>query len=100
MLFNADDGLYVFEVVVGHRFNGITRFSSPILVQADDEEEAEEKVLDYLADIGIEGKYWVEEMSEPFTLKDYEGTLQDEGRVPYPLLENLSEEDFVELLAE
>lgn len=100
MLFDPEEGLYVFEVVVGYRANGITRFSSPILVQADDEEEAEEKVLEYLSDLDLEGKFWVEEISEPFKIKDYEQHLKDEDITPYPMLSELTEEGFMELLSE
>ncbi|MCX7822487.1 MAG: hypothetical protein N2260_03465 [Syntrophobacterales bacterium] len=100
MLFDPEEGLYVFEVTVGYRASGITRFSSPILVQADDEEEAEEKVLEYLADMDLEGKFWVEEMSEPFKIKEYEQQLKDEDIPPYPLLSELTEEGFMELLSE
>lgn len=100
MLFDPEEGLYVFEVVVGYRSDGITRFSSPILVQADDEEEAEEKVLEYLSDMDLDGKFWIEELSEPFKIKEYEQRLKDEDITPYPLLSELTEEGFIELLSE
>lgn len=100
MLFDPEEGLYVFEVVVGYRSDGITRFSSPILVQADDEEEAEEKVLEYLSDMDLDGKFWIEELSEPFKIKEYEQRLKDEDITLYPILSELTEEGFIELLSE
>ncbi|OIP92074.1 MAG: hypothetical protein AUK55_10035 [Syntrophobacteraceae bacterium CG2_30_61_12] len=94
MYFDSEEGIYVFEVRMGIRTGGRRTCSPPFLIQADDADEAEEKVLEYLDDMGIEGSYWVEEISSPFHLETYQQQLEDEEREPYP---NLAELDETEL---
>lgn len=91
MYFDSEEGFYVFEVRMGIRTGGRRTYSSPFLVQADDADEAEEKIMEYLDDMGIEGSYWVEEMSVPFHLEAYQQKLEDEEREPYPTLADMDE---------
>lgn len=98
MYFDSDDGLYVFEVSIGIRIGGRRACSPPILIQADDPDEAEEKVLEYLDDLGIEDRFWVEEMSAPFSLESYQNKLEEEEREPCPSLFDFDETEIQQLL--
>lgn len=71
MLFDPQEGLYVFEVIIGFKLDGGKEYSSPCLVQADDVEEAEEKALEYLDDSDLDQVFWIEEISDPFDIEAY-----------------------------
>lgn len=98
MDFDSDDGLYVFEVTIGLRIGGRRTCSAPCLIQADDADEAEEKALEYLDDLGIEERFWVEEMSRPFSIETYGQQLEEEEREPYPNLFDFDETEIQQLL--
>ena len=98
MIFDAESGLYVFEVVLGFEVDGEV-FTSPLcLIQADDADEAEEKVLEYLDNLVLDMDFWVEEMSEPRGLEHYQQELDDGDKKPFPVLDKLTEEELSEFI--
>jgi hypothetical protein len=98
MLFDPEEGLYVFEVILGYRVNGKAESTSSCLIQADDPEEAEEKVLAYLDNLEMEQDFWIEEISEPFEIEEYEQSLEEHDQENLPLLNELTEEEFDDFL--
>lgn len=98
MLFDPQEGLCLFEVVIGFRMGREKEYSPPFLVQADDAEEAEEKVLEFLDDADLDRTFWIEEMSDPFDIEEYAQSADDNDIKTYPLLLELSEEELKDLL--
>lgn len=97
-MFDEDAGLYVFEVVLGIRLNGSKGSSAPFLIQADDAEEAEEKVLEYFDDLDIDQKVWIEEMSEPFALEEYQQQIEEKNGKFFPVLDEMSEDELCDYI--
>lgn len=90
-------GLCVFEVVLGFRDNRKTCFSPLCLVQADDSDEAEDKVMDYLCIMDLDQDVWIDQMSDPFGISEYQersGEYDD----PPPFLEEMGEAELREFL--
>jgi len=98
MFLDPQEGLYVFEVTLGFSTEGEKQYTAPYLVQADDIEEAEEKVLGYLDGLDLEQAVWIEELSEPFDTEEYSQNIEDGEAEPFSFLEELTEEEFRELL--
>ena len=98
MFLDPQEGLYVFEVALGFRADGEKQYTTPYLVQADDLEEAEEKVLEYVDDLDLDQDVWIEEISEPFEIEEYTQRLEDGDAEPFPMLGELTEEEFRDLL--
>jgi hypothetical protein len=67
-------------------------------VQADDVEEAEEKVLGYIDGLDLEQEVWIEELSEPYDAEEYSRSIDDGEAKPFSLLEEMTEEEFRDLL--
>lgn len=93
MLFRPENGFYVFEVVLSFECDEDVQQNFSCLIQADDPEEAEEKVQMYLDDLDLDCEYRIEEISDPFAIDEYREQLEYDGRPEYPVLEELSEED-------
>jgi hypothetical protein len=91
-------GLYVFKVILGFRTNGKTRYSPPCLVQADDPEEAEDKMVEYLCSLDLDQDFWMDQMSKPHTIQDYQRELKEELKESLPLLDDLNEEEWRDFL--
>lgn len=98
MLFDPENGLYVFEVALGFRANGQKQSSASCLIQADDSEEAEEKVMEYLVNQDAAGRFWIEEISNPYTLEEYQQQLDETESEPFPILDEMTEDEFVDFL--
>lgn len=98
MLLDPQEGLYVFEVALGFNIDGAKEYTTPYLVQADDPEEAEEKVLEYIDDLDFDQEIWIEEMSEPFDIEEYARHLEDGDAEPFPLLGELTGEEFRDMV--
>jgi hypothetical protein len=98
MMFDPESGRYVFEVVLGYEVGSDVEFTIPYLVQADGASEAEQKVAGYLEEHGMAEVFWIEEMSEAYGVMEYQEGLEDNGDEAHILLEELTEEDYREIL--
>jgi len=98
MFLDLQDGLYIFEVILGFSADGEKQYTAPYLVQADDIEEAEEKVLGYIDGLDLEQDVWIEELSEPHDAEEYSQSIEDGEAKPFSLLEEVTEEEFRDLL--
>lgn len=98
MLFDPENGLYVFEVSIGFKANGEKQSSASCLIQADDLEEAEEKVMEYLDNLDLDQRFWIEEISDPYSIEEYQQQLEEDESEPFPLLDEMTEDEFVEFL--
>lgn len=100
MLLDPESGRYVFEVVLGYQVGPDVELTIPYLVQADEVSQAEEKVADYLEEHGMAEAFWIEEMSDPHEIVEYQEGLEDNGDEAHILLDDLTEDDFREILSE
>jgi hypothetical protein len=91
-------GLYVFEVILGFRSNGKTHYSPPCLIQADDPEEAEDKIIECLCNMDLDQDFWIDRMSNPHSIQDYQQGLKEGIAEPLPLLDELNEEEWRDFL--
>lgn len=98
MYLDPQDGLYVFEVTLGFKADGEKQYTTPYLVQADDIEEAEEKVLGYIDGLDLDQDMWIEELGEPYDAEEYSRSIEDGEAEPFSLLEEVTEEEFRDLL--
>ena len=98
MFLDPQEGLYVFEVALGFNADGEKQYTTPYLVQADDLEEAEQKVLEFVDDLDLEPDIWIEEISEAFDIEQYAQRLEDGEVESFPMLGELTEEEFKDLL--
>ena len=98
MFLDPDKGLYVFEVVLGYKVNEEPDFTIPYLIQADQPDEAEDKVWEFLDENGVAEEFWIEELSDPYLIEEYQQVLEENGDQAYILLEVLTKDDFHELL--
>jgi len=98
MILDPQEGLYVFEVTLGFKAEGEKRYTTPYLVQADDLDEAEEKVFEYLDDLDMDHEFWIEEMSEPSDIEEYAHHIEEGEAEASPMLDELTEEEFRDLL--
>jgi Uma2 family endonuclease len=100
MLLNPESGRYVFEVVLGYQMGDEVELTIPYVIQADAAPLAEEKVLAYLDEHGVAEVFWIEEMSDPYEVLEYQEGMEDNGDEAHILLEDLTDEDFREMLSE
>jgi predicted aconitase len=100
MMLDPESGRYVFEVVLGYEVGHDVDFTIPYLVQADGASEAEQKVVGYLEDNGMADTFWIEEMSDAYDVLEYQEGLEDNGDEAHILLEELTEEDYREILSD
>lgn len=98
MRFDPDAGLCVFEVVLGFKCDGETIYSPTVLVQADEPEELEDKVMEILGDLDLGGPYWIEEASEPYDIEEYQEQLDEHERRARPLLDELTEDELKDMV--
>jgi hypothetical protein len=90
--------LYVFEVILGFRANGKTHTSPPCVVQADDPEEAEDEIMEYLCNMDLDQDFLSDQMSDPFSIQDYPQKLKEDLRESLPLLDELNDEEWRDFL--
>jgi hypothetical protein len=98
MLLDPENGLYVFEVVLGYKAGNDPQYTVPYILQAHDEEEAEEKTLKYLEAWGVSDDFWIEDLSEPVTLLEFQHMLEENGDQARILLGDLTGDDLRALL--
>jgi hypothetical protein len=99
MLLDPEKGWYVFEVVLGFEVDDASDYTPAYAVQANDADEAEEKVQELLEEHGVAEDFWIEDLSDPYSLTEYQHTQEGNGDQARILLEGLTEEDFQELLS-
>jgi hypothetical protein len=98
MLLDPVKGSYVFEVVLGYQIDDESEYTIPYLIQANDMDEAEERVQKFLDEYGLAQDFWIEELSDPCPLAEYQHGLDENGDQAHIMLEELTEEDFLGLL--
>jgi hypothetical protein len=98
MGYDLDEALYVFEITLGYKMGDSEHVTIPVVVQADDREEAEDLVMEYLEEMHLGNRFWIAEISEPYDRDEYERMLEDGERDRWDRLEDYSEEDLQEIL--
>jgi hypothetical protein len=98
MAFDLDESLYVFEITLGYKRGHSEHVTIPLVVQADDGEEAEDIVMEYLEEMHLGNRFWIAEISEPYDRDDYERAVEEGERERWDRLQDYSEEDFHEIL--
>ena len=98
MNFDLDEGLYVFEITLGYRVGDSEQMTVPFFLKADDADEAEELVLEYLEVLQLAGKFWIAEILGPYDPEEYQALVDEGERERWDRLEDYSEEDFLEIL--
>lgn len=95
---DLDDGLYIFEITLAYMVGESEHMTVPLIMKADDGDEAEELVEEYLELHHLAGNFWIADITGPFDPEEYQ-TLVDEGeRERWERFEDYSKEDFLEIL--
>ena len=66
MVFDLEEGLYIFEITLGYQVGDSEYMTVPFILRADDTNEAEEMVQDYLELNQLANSFWVVEISDTF----------------------------------
>jgi hypothetical protein len=98
MTFDLDEGLYVFETTLGYIVGDTEQMTVPFILTADDAEEAEELVLEYLESLQLADRFWLVEIVGPFDSEEYHTQASEGEREQWDRLDDHSEEDFLEIL--
>ena len=98
MEFDLDEGLFIFEVTLGYQVGESDHMTVPFILRADDTNEAEEVVEEYLEIIQLAGRFWVAEISGPFNPDEYQHSVDEGERERWDSLKDHSEEDLLEIL--
>ena len=98
MSFDRDSDSMVFEFTLRFRAYGEVQYSTPLLILADETEEAEEKVLEYLESLDLGLDFQIVEMSDPCSTEEYQRRIEEEERQAPPMLEEFDEDEMREFL--
>lgn len=98
MDFDLYEGLYIFEITLGYQVGDEEHMTVPFILRADDSDDAEELVHEYLEINQLAGKFWIAEITEPFDPEEYQTHVDEGERERWDRLEDYSEEDFLEIL--
>lgn len=98
MDFDLDEGLYVFEITLGYQVGHTEYLTTPFIVQADDTEEAEETVMEYLDSLHLSSRFWIAEINGPYESQEYQRQVEEGEQDRWDRLEDYSAEDFEEIL--
>ncbi len=98
MDFDLDDGLFMFEVTLGYQVGEIEHMTVPFVLKADDTDDAEEIVQEFLEINLLADSFWLVEISGPFEPEEYQKQVDEAERERWDRLEDYSEEDFLEIL--
>ncbi len=98
MDFDLDDGLYIFEITLGYMVGESEHMTVPFVMKADDADEAEEIVQEYLEINQLAGDFWIADITGPFDPEEYQALVDEGERERWDRLEDCSEEDFLEIL--
>ncbi|HBZ54172.1 MAG TPA: hypothetical protein DEO88_02100, partial [Syntrophobacteraceae bacterium] len=69
MILDLQSGHFLFEAVLGYQVGEETNYTIPYLVQADDANEAEERIWGCLEEHGVGDDFWIEELSDPYEIR-------------------------------
>ena len=94
MDFDLEDGLYIFEITLGYTVGESEHMTVPLIIKADDVDDAEEVVQEYLEVNNLAGDFWIADITGPFDPEEY----QKGERERWDRMEDYSEEDFLEIL--
>jgi len=95
---DLDDGLFIFEVTLGYKVDEIEHMTVPFVLKADDADDAEEIVQDFLEMNQLANSFWLVESTGPFEPEEYQKQVKEAERERWDRLEDHSEEDFLEIL--
>ena len=98
MDFDLDDGLFMFEVTLGYQVGEIEHMTVPFVMKADDTDDAEEIVQEFLEINQLADSFWLVEISGPFEPEEYQKQVDEAERERWDRLEDQSEEEFLEIL--
>ncbi len=98
MEFDLEEGLYVFEVTLGYQVGESDYMTVPFVLKADDTNDAEEIVEEYIEVLRLGGKFWIADISGPFDPNEYQTSVDEGERERWDGLEDYSQEDFLEIL--
>lgn len=98
MDFDLDDGLYIFEITLGYMVGESEHMTVPFVMKADDADEAEEIVQEYLEINQLAGDFWIADITGPFDPEEYQALVDEGEKERWDRLEDYSEEDFLEIL--
>jgi hypothetical protein len=80
MDFDLDEGLYIFEITLGYMVADSEHMTVPLTMKADDGDDAEEIVQEYLEINNLAGDFWIADITGPFDPEKYQAEV-DEGNV-------------------
>ena len=66
MDFDLEEGLYIFEITLGYKVAESEHMTVPLIMKADDGDEAEEVVQEYLEINNLAGDFWIADITGPF----------------------------------
>jgi hypothetical protein len=76
----------------------IEHMTVPFVLKADDADDAEEIVQDFLEMNQLANSFWLVESTGPFEPEEYQKQVEEAERERWDRLEDHSEEDFLEIL--
>ena len=95
---DLDEGLYIFEITLGYHVGDTDHLTVPFTLKADDLDEADELVQEYLEIMQLSSKFWVVEILGPYDPDEYDALVDRGERERWDRLEDHSEEDLLEIL--
>jgi len=98
MDFDLEDGLYIFEITLSYMVGESEHMTVPLIIKADDNDDAEEVVQEYLEVNNLAGDFWIAEITGPFDPDEYQKEVDEGERESWDRMEDYSEEDFLEIL--
>ena len=98
MDFDLDEGLYIFEITLGYKVAEGEHMTVPLIMKADDGDDAEEVVQEYLEINNLAGDFWIADITGPFDPEKYQTEVDEGERERWDRLEDYSEEDLLEIL--
>jgi len=98
MDFDLDDGLYIFEITLSYMVGESEHMTVPLIMKADDNDDAEEVVQEYLEINNLAGDFWIADITGPFDPEEYQKEVDEGERERWDRMEDYSEEDFLEIL--
>jgi hypothetical protein len=96
--FDFDEGLFIFETTLGYQVGENDQMTVPFILKADDDDEAEDLVQEYLELNQVADRFWVAEITGPFDPEEYQKRVDEGETERWDRLEDYSEEDLLEIL--
>lgn len=98
MDFDLEEGLYIFEITLGYMVGESEHMTVPLIMKADDGDDAEEVVQEYLEVNNLAADFWIADITGPFNPEEYQNEVDEGERERWDRMEDYSEEDFLEIL--